>query len=162
MDQDVGRASVVSDELRPVALAQAGQPSVDIMAAVTQGQSDLISERNKSIAARLRKLGRPRNGNVGLGYRLAGPKGARYAVADERTRAIMAEIVYLRDEKGWTWDQISESIESRLCEYEGRPFNDGVWRRRVWSFQRCHNAYHRYKQILQEEGGVASEDEAAS
>jgi hypothetical protein len=101
------------------------------------------------------KLGRPRKGNVGLGYRLAGPKGARYAVADEKTRAIMAEIVRLRDQRGWTWNAISESIESRLCEYEGRELPDGIWRRRKWPFQKCHRAYHAYKRILQEEGSAS-------
>jgi ethanolamine utilization microcompartment shell protein EutL len=121
------------------------------MAAVTQGKSDLISERNRAVVARLHMLGRPRNQQVGLGYRLAGPEGARYAAADEKTRAIMAEIVRLRDEKGWTWHQISDSIESRLCDYEGRELPDGIWRKRKWSFQKCHRTYAAFKRILQEE-----------
>ena len=82
----------------------------------------------------------------------ARPKGARYAVADEKTRAIMAEVVRLRDEEGWTWQEISDSIESRLCEYEGREMPDGVWRKRKWPFQKCHRAYHAYRRILHQEG----------
>jgi hypothetical protein len=124
----------------------------NIMAAVAQGQSALISQRNKAIAARLRKLGRPRNGSNPLGYRRVGPKGARQCVPDVQERAIMAEIVRLRDEKGLTFEAISDQIEGKTCRHEGRPLQDPVWGKRKWPLQKCHRAYHAYKRILQEEG----------
>ena len=49
-----------------------GMTVANIMASVAQGQSDLYSERNKAIAARLRKMNRPTNGTKKLGCKLAG------------------------------------------------------------------------------------------
>jgi hypothetical protein len=39
----------------------------------------------------------------------------------------MAEIVRLRDEKGWTWQTMSDSVEQRACQSDGRQFRDS-WR----------------------------------
>jgi hypothetical protein len=66
-------------------------------------------------------------------------------------RAIMAEIARLRDEKGWTWQTISDSVERRLCESDGRQFRQSAFFKRKWSPSKCRRAYSAYKQILEEE-----------
>ncbi len=129
-----------------------GMLVANIMASVTQGQSDLTSQRNKEIAARMRKLNRPCNGQKKLGYKLAGPKGNCQWVPDMQERAIMAEIVRLRDEEGRTWQTISDSVERRLCEYDGRQFRQSAFFKRKWAPSKCRRAYFAYKRILKEEG----------
>jgi hypothetical protein len=129
-----------------------GMLVANIMASVAQGQSDLTSQRNKEIAARMRKLNRPCNGQKKLGYKLAGPKGNCQWVPDMPERAIMAEIARLRDEKGWTWQTISDSVERRLCESDGRQFRKSAFFKRKWGPSKCRRAYSAYKRILEAEG----------
>ncbi len=78
--------------------------------------------------------------------------------SDMQERAIMAEIVRLRDEKGRTWQTISDSVERRLCEYDGRQFRESTFFKRKWGPSKCRRAYIAYKRILEEEGGRLSKN----
>ena len=50
-------------------------------------------------------------------------KGEDTAMSQFDYAGPLSEIVRLRDEKGMTWQEVSDSIEKRLCEYEGREFS---------------------------------------
>jgi hypothetical protein len=129
-----------------------GMLVANIMAAVAQGHSDTLSERNKEIAARMKKLNRPCNGQKKLGYKLVNLGNHRQWLPDRPERAIMAEITRLRDEEGWSFEAISDSIEQRICEREGRQFRDSAFFKRKWSPSKCRRAYFAYERILEEEG----------
>ena len=129
-----------------------GMLVANIMASVAQGQSDLTSQRNKQIAARMRKLNRPCNGQKRLGYKLIDLGNHRQWIPDWEERAIMAEIARLRDEKGWAWQAISDSVERCICQHEGRQFRQSAFFKRKWTPSKCRRAYLAYKRILQEEG----------
>jgi len=64
----------------------------------------------------------------------------------------MAEIVHLHDEEGFSYSAISDSVERRLCEYEGREFKDSASFKRKWAPSKCRRAYFTYQRILQAEG----------
>jgi hypothetical protein len=71
---------------------------------------------------------------------------------DWEERAIMAEIVRLHDEEGFTYSAISDSVEQRLCEYEEREFRRSAFFKRKWTPSKCRRAYFAYERILEEEG----------
>ncbi len=116
----------------------------NITASVAQGQSDLYSERNKAIAARLRKMNRPTNGTKRLGYKLAGKGKHRYWVPDKEELGIMAEIVRQRD-AGESFEWISEHIERRMCELDGRTYKKSAFFKRQWTKGKCWRAYRAYR-----------------
>jgi hypothetical protein len=64
----------------------------------------------------------------------------------------------VRDEKGRTWQTISDSVERRLCESDGRQFGDSDFFERKWPPSKCRRAYLAYKRILREEGGRFSKN----
>lgn len=132
-----------------------GMLSAHIMAAVAQGQSDLLSERNKEIAARMRRLNRPCNGQKMLGFKLDGPRGLPrnqwQLMPDWPQRAIMAEIVRLRDEERLAYQAISDSVERRICELDGRQFRQSAFFKRKWTPSKCRRAYLAYRRIVAEE-----------
>ena len=137
-----------------------GRLVANIMASIAQGQSDLISERNKEIAARMRRLNRPLNGKKRLGYKLEGPPKYRQWVPDEIELSIMAEIVRLRDDQGMTWQEVSDKIEQDLCTHEGREFNPSVFVKRKWSWEKCRRGYEAFKRFLTEQAQRASDGTA--
>ena len=126
-----------------------GMLVANIMASVAQGQSDLYSERNKAIAARLRKMNRPTNGTKRLGYKLAGKGKHRYWVPDKVELGIMAEIVRQRD-AGESFEWISRHIEKRMCELDGRIYKNSAFFKRQWTKQRCWRAYRAWQEIQAE------------
>ncbi len=128
-----------------------GMLVANIMASVAQGQSDLTSERNKEIASRMRKLNRPRNGQKRLGHKLFDMGDHYQWIPDWPERSIMAEIVRLRDEEGLTFQAISDSVEQRICEYDGRRFRQSAFFKRKWTPSKCRRAYLAYKRIVEEE-----------
>ncbi len=129
-----------------------GMLVANIMAAVAQGQSDMLSERNKEIAARMRKLNRPCNGHKRLGYKLQGKKPNWQWVPDMQERAIMAEIVRLRDEKR-TWWEVSDAIEEQVYVAAGKIWRPSRYWPRNWSCGKCQRALAAWQQILEDEGG---------
>ena len=72
-----------------------------------------------------------------------------------KERAVMAEIVRLYDEEGFSYSAISDLVERRLCEYEGREFRNSAFVKREWGPSKCRRAYYAHKRILEEEGAVS-------
>ena len=63
----------------------------------------------------------------------------------------MAEIVRLRDEEGSTYRAISNSVERRICECDGRQFRQPAFFKRKWTASKCRRAYLAQKRIVDEE-----------
>ena len=125
----------------------AGALVANIMASVAQGQSDLLSERNREIAQHVRRLRRPLNQLAPVGFSIAGPKGKRYLVANQAERRVMARIAQLRD-NGLTWQEISDRIEGEICRAVGRELPSSPSAKRTWSRYRCRRAHTAYQRII--------------
>jgi len=124
----------------------AGRMTAHIMATIAQWQSDSYSERNKEVAARLKRLNRPTNGQKRMGWKLVGPPKHRQWAPDHAERRDMATIVRLRDEKKMSWDEISDELERRACQKEDRVYRKSAFVKRTWSRSRCQKAYYRARE----------------
>ena len=58
----------------------------------------------------------------------------------------MGQIVRLRDRARMSWEEISDLMESQVCQAEGRQFNKSAFVKRKWSRFRCRRAYVAYKE----------------
>jgi hypothetical protein len=128
-----------------------GKRMLDIITVLTENQVDATSEQRLGVHERLRRTGRPSNGEPGLGWKLKGHGPNRRLVKDEPTRAIMREVYRQRNEEGRSYRQISEAIEKRICQVEGRPYKKSPFYPRRWTAQKCHRAYLAWKRILRDE-----------
>jgi len=104
-----------------------GMLVANIMAAVAQGQSDLISERNREIAARLRKMGRPTNRRVPRGFRKFKVNGQPRMAPDWTLRGYMNEIKRLREEMGLTYDAIACALNTHFCKLKNKEYKHSVF-----------------------------------
>lgn len=120
------------------------------MVSVAQGESDLKGDRNKEIAATLRRLNRPTKGQRKLGYRLTGPKKHRQFVPFPEEREIMRIIVDLRD-RGSSWNEITTIVNSLLPILRTRSPGCEAYHG-TWTRSRVRRAYQGYKEILAHQG----------
>lgn len=111
--------------------------------AETRRKSDQGCVRN----SKAKEIGRPTNGRSPLGTKLIGKRGSKTLVLDIKERAVMQEIVRLKDDQKLSWKQVSDSIESRLAAHEGREFIDSAFYKRQWDVARCRRAYAQEKQL---------------
>jgi len=125
-----------------------GKLIANLMASMAQGQSDFASERLKEMKAHLRCTCRPEGGPRRIGFRLIkGPHGLYVPYVEEWQ--IMAEIVRLRDQQGWSWERISDYVEEKVAEYEDRAVRSAVFHpRRLWRWPRCARAYRIWKEVI--------------
>jgi len=128
-----------------------GMLVANIMASVAQGQSDMYSQRQKGVMARLKAQKRPVNQQKKPGFKRQRVGDVIQWVPDVEERQVMQFIAELREQQGLSWRQISAVVERRICEFENREFRDSAFCTRKWSFQRCHFVYKCWKQILEEE-----------
>jgi len=138
-----------------------GMLVANIMVSVAQAHSDMLSERNKEIAATLRKLNRPTNGTKKLGYVAVGPKGNRRWTADQQERAIMTYIEYHRDVKGLSWERIADAVNRKICRWQKKPFKKSAFAKIPWNWQKCYRAYQAWKRIKVEESPDAGQEETS-
>ncbi len=125
-----------------------GRLVANVIATVAQMYSEQQSERLKEVAAFLKKMNRPVNGQKLLGFKLVNGRWA----PDQNDRAVMREIERLHDEHGKTFQECSDHVERRLCEKEGREYKPASpFVKREWSRGRCRNAYLRWKDIQETE-----------
>jgi DNA invertase Pin-like site-specific DNA recombinase len=121
----------------------AGKLLLGIMAIVAEWESRRKSEKSKDRVKYARKHGKP-VGPPRKGCKIIRRKGERWEVWDENARAIMAEIVRLREEEKLTWDAISIQIDKHLNEVNrwGHPAKyDTAFYKRHWSDQKVRRAY---------------------
>jgi len=115
---------------------------------MAQGQSDFASERLKEMKAHLRCTCRPEGGPRRIGFRLTKGAHGLYVPYVEEWQ-IMAEIVRLRDQQGWSWERISDYVEEKVAEYEDRAVRSAVFHpRRLWRWPRCARAYRIWKEVI--------------
>ena len=68
------------------------------------------------------------------------------SLPDKAELGIMAEIVRQRD-AGKSFEWISEHIERRMCELDGRSYKNSAFFKRQWTKQRCGRAYRAWQEI---------------
>ena len=119
---------------------------------LAQMESQQLSDRIKANCAwrKQRGLANARRKN---GYKVEGPKKSRRLIPDLEERAIMQEIVRLRD-SGMVWWKISDELERKICAHEGVPYRElkfAQWRDdpkdRRWTPLMIVKAYKAEKQL---------------
>lgn len=126
-----------------------GKLFITITAGFSQCEAEMDSVRAKEVVAHMRAKGRPAGGAPRPGFKWTGPKGKRRYVRDKQVRAIMQQIVALRDQYGMTWWQISDWMEKSLANYRHRaPLKR--WQDREWGISQCRRAYKWEKQYQAE------------
>jgi DNA invertase Pin-like site-specific DNA recombinase len=120
-----------------------GRLILQILGAVAEWQARYTSARNKEIAKVMKSLGRKGNGRAPMGFKLVGPKGKRRKVVkDEAALAVMQEIVRLRDRERLSWSEISDRIEAKLAQSQGRqPIPAYDQGKRQWTKHLCQQGY---------------------
>jgi Resolvase, N terminal domain len=68
-------------------------------------------------------------------------KKRRYAKWSATDRAIMAELVILREQAHLSWEEISDTIEIHLAQQNGRQFKKSAFYQRRWPKDKCRRAY---------------------
>lgn len=134
-----------------------GELVITIMAACAQMDSAIKSERIKAALRELRRLGRASNKSPPMGYRHTGRPGDgnRMVVPDLEQRAIMGEIVRVRDTYGWTWEKVAHYIEKwRSIREKRRVLHLGE--KGYWGGERCSRAYK--KELAIREGAKKAAD----
>ncbi len=124
-----------------------GRAFLQMSAVWAEFSSALHSERMREVAAQARRQGRSLNGRKAMGWKLS--SNATTPQPDYEERAIMAHIVWLRDERDLSWRKVSDAIESRLAAKDGRlpvPAYEGDSDRR-FGRMRCLRAYHAAKEL---------------
>lgn len=129
-----------------------GQIMATLFSLFAWWESAVKSERNKERAAWAKERGYSVGGLPPLGFVWSGEKGSRKLVPHLSDRAIMAEVVRVRDETGWGFVKISQYIRYKFikeAKKEPRKYlmqrgKDGFMRmrtRRQWSDKACTAAY---------------------
>ena len=102
-----------------------GKMILYIIGALADAERGMASDRSRTTKAYLKSHGRPCNQFPKYGHRITGPKGKRRQVplaaeAMNDFRAVPRTIVELRDKHSMAWTAISDHIERKLAQHEGR------------------------------------------
>ncbi len=124
-----------------------GRAFLQISAVWAEFSSALHSERMREVNAQAKRQGRSLNGRGQYGW--SQQPTAMTPQPDYEERAIMAHILWLRDERDLSWRKISDAIEITLAAREARlpipPFEGGGARR--FGHMRCLRAYQAAKEL---------------
>lgn len=63
----------------------------------------------------------------------------------------MAEIQRMREQEGATFQQISDSIEERMCRYDGRNFRKSAFFKRKWTMDKCRRLYYAWLGLISQQ-----------
>jgi DNA invertase Pin-like site-specific DNA recombinase len=109
--------------------------------------SALHSERMREVNAQAKRQGRSLNGRGQYGW--SQHPNATTPQPDYEERAVMAHILWLREERRLSWRKVSDAVEKRLAEKEGRrpvpPHEGGAARR--YGHMRCLRGYNAAKEL---------------
>ncbi len=121
-----------------------GRQGLALLRAAHNADRERAAERARTSWRRRRSGGKAANQHAGFGFKLAGGKGRRHVVPDPAERAIMSELVRLRDEERLTWDAIYFQF-----------LRDGVRMRsgKEWNRTSLQRAYAAELQLRQAEQG---------
>ncbi len=132
-----------------------GRFMLHVMAAMTQWESEIKSERTKADLAIRKAQGRPIGGpgNKRIGYKLVGPNTAslRY-VPDWEQRAALARISELHERDGLGFHAIARLLEADPCRAQGVPYARSAFQPTFYTEARCRHYYAAWKRIIAWEG----------
>ena len=140
-----------------------GRASAQFRAVCAELEKNLIRERTQKALNQRRERGLPPNQEVPRGMKLIGRRRGpglldeRYLVPDPEERAVIREIVRLRDEEGLSNRLIVDHIEIMLAEHEGRKVIYGpngrvsAFHKKRYDYTFVRQAYRTGKQLLAEE-----------
>lgn len=124
-----------------------GRAFLQMSAVWAEFSSALHSERMREVNAQAKRQGRALNGRHQYGW--SKNPNAITPQPDYEERAVMAHILWLRDERNLSWRKISDAIERTLAEREGRrpipPYEGGGARR--YGHMRCLRGYNAAKEL---------------
>lgn len=133
-----------------------GDMVINILVALAQMESQTISDRIKATVKWRKERGLPTQ-RKHLGFVNNGATNNRYMVADLAERAIMQEVVRLRD-GGMKWWEISDELERRICQRDGKRYRElsstrvrkcAAYREITWSD--CEMMYAAEKRLQKQE-----------
>lgn len=134
-----------------------GRLMAHLIVAVAEWESAIKSERTKEALAARKAQGRPVNSETPTGHRRTVRGNIVQFVPDEYSMSIIEEVYRLRTIEKLSFDRISDAIEVRLSEYEGRPYKKrSAWIKRDWGTSRCQRAYCWYARRLATQRDVAA------
>lgn len=132
-----------------------GRFMLHVMAAMTQWESEIKSERTKAALAIRKALGKPIGGpgNKRIGYKLVGPdKAALRYVPDWEQRAVLARIAELHERDGLGFHAIGRLLEADRCRAEGVPHVRSAFQKPFYTEARCRRYFAAWKRIIAWEG----------
>lgn len=115
-----------------------GDFTVGLMVLVAQLESAMKSDRLKAMHRHAEEHGLWKRKYCPPGCRIVGKNRNRRLTWNWEERRLLGEIVRLRTQERMGFRAISDIIERRQCEIEGRKFYS---LRRVWTHKRCCFAY---------------------
>lgn len=129
----------------------AGELMLGMRALMARWDSRIISERTKAVASYLKSRGKPAGGRVPQGFKLQRlPNGRKRRVPDPRMRAIMQEVVRLKDVENRTFAEIAKIIKQRLTGYT--TSSKSPWYKAdYWTMYVAQETYYREKKLQAEE-----------
>jgi DNA invertase Pin-like site-specific DNA recombinase len=123
-----------------------GRLLFNFLASLAEFESAQLSERKHVNDTMLRKMGRgiskyPAPGTSYIWQKGSDGKSRKYAIWSKTDRAIMGEIVRLRDEEHLSWEKISDSVEIHLAQQNGRAFKKSAFYKKRWPIKRVQRNY---------------------
>lgn len=131
-----------------------GRAMLQIMAAVAELESGIRSERAKATHKIRRMRGLPEGGIPPQGFRVVGSPGKKRLTPDYEMRALMQEVVRLKDQEGLSFTKVSERMRARVREWRGdkpAPKNNPWYNWKFWTSEVASNTYHREKKLQAKE-----------
>jgi DNA invertase Pin-like site-specific DNA recombinase len=128
-----------------------GKLILDIMMAVAEFQSRLMSERNREIIRELKRQGRVYGKTPGLGYKRHHKLSKKLVANNEERRDVY--LIAALHQQGFTLQAISDMLESRDAKREGRePVGEIKWNKKTevrrWTRDAVWRAWTKWKQGL--------------
>ena len=134
-----------------------GRAMLQMLCVFAEWESRVKSERVKAALVILRQQGKHTGGKPPWGYRVVGPrsnpekgvKGNRRLEPDWEERALMLEIVRLRDvERILCWEMIAVRMRQMQRDARRAGIDNPALFRREWSWESCQRAYASFWTVL--------------
>jgi site-specific DNA recombinase len=141
-----------------------GRAMLQMLCVFAEWESRVKSERVKAAMVILRQQGKHTGGKPPWGYKVVGPKsnpakgvkGNRRLAPDWEERALMLEIVRLRDvERISCWETIAARMRHIQRDARRAGIDNPALFRREWSWESCQRAYAAFWTVLVEKEGTS-------
>jgi len=141
-----------------------GRAMLQMLCVFAEWESRVKSERVKAAMVILRQQGKHTGGKPPWGYKVVGPRrnresgtpGNRRLIPDWEERALMLEIVRLRDlERIPCWEMIAARMRQMQRDARRAGIDNPALFRREWSWESCHRAYVAFWTVLVKKEGTS-------